>query len=460
MALAFWICAVVTLLSVAASDVDINRLFHSDRQPQQAPAVPPPPQIPKLPTLPQPSGAASASKYNTQQSIDDPVQPENYDEFVPAKEPSHDAFDWALSKNVLLKKPTNTILSPFLVKLLLSMLSEAAGSGTQTERELATVWPTVQNNIKTREHYGKIFGSLQAKNPHYDLNLGVKVLVDNFIRPNQRYKAIIEAFYHAEIETLDFSQTRESVNRINSWTRNITNNFIKEIVTEADIERAVIVIVNAIYFNGYWRRPFPENATTSLLFKTDERNTVQSEFMDLTADFYYMEDRNLDAKVLRLPYKGGKFAMTLILPNRVGGLDEMIAKWDSSSLNRIQWLMDEVEVRVLLPKFAFDTEAHLKDHLTELGIESIFTLHASFPLLARGIKYQDRLQVSSVLQKTGINVNEKGSTVYAATQVSLTNKFGGDYEFRADHPFMFIIEDESTKTLLFAGKVTNPLVSS
>lgn len=95
-----------------------------------------------------------------------------------------------------------------------------------------------------------------------------------------------------------------------------------------------------------------------------------------------------------------------------------------------------------------------------MGIETIFTLQASFPLLARGVKYQDRLQVSNVLQKTGINVNERGSTVYAATQASLTNKFGGDYEFRADHPFMFIIEDESTKTLLFAGKVTNPLSNS
>lgn len=74
-------------------------------------------------------------------------------------------------------------------------------------------------------------------------------------------------------------------------------------ICAADVERAVIIIVNAIYFNGYWRRPFPENATTSLAFKTDARNNVQSEFMDLTADFYYIEDRNLDAKVIRLPYK-------------------------------------------------------------------------------------------------------------------------------------------------------------
>lgn len=93
-----------------------------------------------------------------------------------------------------------------------------------------------------------------------------------------------------------------------------------------------------------------------------------------------------------------------------------------------------------------------------MGIKTIFTNQASFPLLVRGSAYQDRLVVSNVLQKTGISVNEKGSTVYAATVVSLTNKFGGDYEFRADRPFMFMIEDETTGTLLFSGKVTNPNV--
>lgn len=86
----------------------------------------------------------------------------------------------------------------------------------------------------------------------------------------------------------------------------------------------------------------------------------------------------------------------------------------------------------------------------------MFTNQASFPLLARGMDVQDRLQVSSVLQKTGIDVNEKGSTVYAATQISLTNKFGGEIEFNADHPFLFLIEDETTGTLVFSGKVIKP----
>lgn len=86
----------------------------------------------------------------------------------------------------------------------------------------------------------------------------------------------------------------------------------------------------------------------------------------------------------------------------------------------------------------------------------MFTNQASFPLLQRGSAVQDRLQVSNVLQKTGIEVNEKGTTAYAATQVSLTNKFGGDIEFIADRPFLFMIEDETTGTLIFSGKVTHP----
>lgn len=71
----------------------------------------------------------------------------------------------------------------------------------------------------------------------------------------------------------------------------------------ADVERAVILLLNAIYFNGYWRRPFLENQTVPLQFKTDLRNKVTADFMDLSADFFYMEDRNLDAKIIRLPYK-------------------------------------------------------------------------------------------------------------------------------------------------------------
>lgn len=78
---------------------------------------------------------------------------------------------------------------------------------------------------------------------------------------------------------------------------NVLNDWI------GDVEKAVILLLNAIYFNGFWRRPFPENQTHSQAFKTDARTEVPTEFMEMTSDFYYMESKQLDAKIIRLPYK-------------------------------------------------------------------------------------------------------------------------------------------------------------
>lgn len=175
--------------------------------------------------------------------------------------------------------------------------------------------------------------------------------------------------------------------------------------------------------------------------------------------------------------------MYIVLPNKADGLDELISRVDSSYLHRTQILMEKVEVKVSIPKFKFTNTVKLNDILKaviklyarfhkwpncvvlikqsiliifQLGIRQMFTLQASFPQLVRGNVVQDRLQVSNVLQRTGIEVNEKGSTAYAATVVSLVNKFGASLEFNADHPFLFLIEDETTSTLIFSGKVTKP----
>lgn len=131
-----------------------------------------------------------------------------------------------------MRNESNTIISPFLAKLLMSLLAEAAGSNTSTERELATVWPMINSLIPVREHYIRLFESLSATSEDYDLNIGVKMYVDNFINPGQRFKAIAKAFYQTDIEKLDFGRADDSSEHINSWVRNITKNLIKEIVTK------------------------------------------------------------------------------------------------------------------------------------------------------------------------------------------------------------------------------------
>lgn len=187
----------MAVTNAADSAVDINRLIHTDRQTApQTPQKSPSDQI-QPPRLPQDSGSSQPS--SSAGSATTPTDEQNadlYDEFVPSKNPRYDEFDWVLTKvgksnnflicnkeyddnyicltnslflylslavqNVLAKNQSNTIISPFLVKLLLSVLAEAAGSGTSTERELQTIWPSIQTNIKTREHYSNIFKSLKV----------------------------------------------------------------------------------------------------------------------------------------------------------------------------------------------------------------------------------------------------------------------------------------------------------
>jgi serine protease inhibitor len=245
------------------------------------------------------------------------------DDFVPFQSNRHDEFDWRLTKALMLSDPSNMILSPFSVKLLLSLLSEAAGPDTSTHKELAAVLPSIQTIIQARELYGKIFGSLLEKSPNYELQIGTKIYVDKSINPRQRYAAIMESYYFTKVEKIEFSKADEAAKTINDWCANITQNHIKELVKKDDVEESVIIMLNALYFNGYWRRPFPVNETVQQPFYVTPTQQVKTWFMGVTDTFYYMESQPLNAKILRLPYKGRKFSMTIILPNAKGGLDDM-----------------------------------------------------------------------------------------------------------------------------------------
>lgn len=144
------------------------------------------------------------------------------------------------------------------------------------------------------------------------MKIGTKIYIDKSINPRQRYAAIMESYYFTKVEQLEFSKAVESAKIINDWCANITQNHIKELVKSDDIEDSVIIMLNALYFNGYWRRPFPINETVQLPFFVTPTTQVKTSFMAVTDTFYYMESQQLNAQILRLPYKvcrsvGGRF---------------------------------------------------------------------------------------------------------------------------------------------------------
>lgn len=133
-----------------------------------------------------------------------------------------------------------------------------------------------------------------------------------------------------------------------------------------------MLMLNAIYFNGYWRRPFKTNETFEAPFFATPSSQQRTTFMSQTGYFFFLESQLLDAKVLRMPYKGRKFAMTLVLPNKPETeLDQLIQRMDSKSLHRAQYFMDELEVRVELPKFSFDHKSDLNEVLQSVSFYNL-----------------------------------------------------------------------------------------
>lgn len=123
------------------------------------------------------------------------------------------------------------------------------------------------------------------------------------MEPRQRYSALIEEYYNTHISTLDFTQSERTAQTINQWCSNATNGYIKNLVTSGDIDNAVMLIVNAIYFKGVWRRPFDKKDTSVKQFYLTPQRSQPIEFMNLKAKLYYFESSQYGAKFLRLPYK-------------------------------------------------------------------------------------------------------------------------------------------------------------
>lgn len=185
------------------------------------------------------------------------------------------------------------------------------------------------------------------------------MFVDNYVSINQRYSAIVTHNYLSEVEPLNFTDSRGSAGLINKWVKEITQGNIRDLVTEDSVSNSVLLLINALYFQGTWRQGF--NKTFVSGFTTPGGKKVDKPFMERTGNFYYFYSKHLDSKILRIPYSGRRFSMFIILPNEAQSLDAVVELLSSETIKNEVWHMDEVEVHAVLPKFKFDTSLKLND---------------------------------------------------------------------------------------------------
>lgn len=372
-----------------------------------------------------------------------------------------DPFDWQVLKAISNIKFKNVIVSPISLKLVLALLYEGSSGATEKEFQKVLGFPTDKKLVS--EHFARILETLPpSAKKEFALNLGSKIFMDSQIRPQPKYAAKIKQDYKTDIESLNFSNSVASAGVMNQWVQNVTEGKISNLVNPSDLESSIMVIANAIFFKGNWRHQFPKNRTANGGFYINPKEIVNVPFMRTTDNFYFHESTELDAKILRLPYKGKKYALFMVLPNSKGGLPDLLHKLNLQTLKKNLYFLDEVPVDVILPKLDFEFKIKMNKILEEFGLTQMFQNTASFPGIAKGNSGDLRmLYVSDIIQKSGIQLDEEGSTIVSATDVTVINKFGDvENTFNASHPFMFFLEEQTTGTILFTGKVENPLEES
>ncbi|CAH1780308.1 unnamed protein product [Owenia fusiformis] len=277
----------------------------------------------------------------------------------------------------------------------------------------------------------------------------------------QKFLDDVQTNYDAEIDEVDFKNAFEDVREaINEWVMDNTNDKIKNLIPQGALDAAtVMVIVNAIYFKGLWKIPFLPEDTQPTDFYTKPMEKICADMMFKKSDKYsYGESRKFDSKVLKLPYdcqeKDRKLSMYVILPNKRFGITDLENEIvnDYNKFGHLFNGLEEKEVSVWLPKFSFTYEFELTAILKSLGMNAIFN-KGSLTCMSNDTD----LQVTSILHKAFVEVNEEGTEAAAATAIIIgVTSIQFPIEFRADHPFLFVIRDDVTKAILFMGRVMQP----
>ncbi len=350
----------------------------------------------------------------------------------------------------------NLFFSPYSISTCLAMVY--AGARGETESQMARTFHFETNQAELHA----AFGNLQKQLNAIQQKTNVELNVANGLWAEKEYPflaAFLETAtksYGARLEQVDFRTAAEAARKeINDWVSARTKDKIKDLIPAGalnDLTR--LVLVNAIYFKGKWQQPFEERFTASLPFFVTSKNTVRAKQMHQTSSFRYAETDKL--QLLEMPYKGRDVTMVVLLPKQSDGLRALEDSLDGKQLDA--WIAQTKfrEVHVFLPKFKMTQEFNLSHTLAAMGMADAFSRNADFS----GMDGRKFLYISVVVHKAFVEVDEQGTEAAAATGVAVVALGIRQPEpaptFRADHPFLFLLRDTHSGSILFLGRVTDP----
>ncbi|HEX7449767.1 MAG TPA: serpin family protein [Pirellulales bacterium] len=350
----------------------------------------------------------------------------------------------------------NLFVSPFSAATALAMAY--AGAGGDTAQQMAKVLHFSGDPNSTESGFGALLGDLNAtgQSGGFLLSAANALWVQQGLNLLPEFLNVMQNDFNGGLNQADFIDQADAVRQtINNWVAQQTHGKITDLFppgTITDFTR--LVLADAVYLKAAWTSPFEPGATTDAPFTLASGSQATVSTMHQTGEFGYMERDGF--QVLQLPYTDGRLAMDIILPTQTG-LAGLGSNQIPADINA--WIsgLSPQSVAISLPKFQMTTQFNLIPTLQALGMSEAFTDSAGFS----GITDALRLKIDTVVQKAYISVDENGTEAAAATGIGVVPAVvaaepNPPVIFNADHPFLFLIRDTQSGTVLFMGQVEDP----
>ena len=363
------------------------------------------------------------------------------------------AFAVDLYKNVAAAKSGNLFLSPLSMSTALAMTS--AGARGETAQQMANVLHLPLNQTGVHEAFARLTQDFNAKSPDYELAVANALWGQKDYAFLDPFANTLKTNYGAGLTPVDFKSNAEGArNTINGWVEKQTGYKIKDLISPGVLDATTrLVLTNAVYFKSDWAEPFKKNYTRDEAFHVASDKIMTTPLMHLVHEFRYFEQDSFQA--LEMPYKGETFSMVILLPKDIDGLTALEQSVTAEKL--LEWMkgLQRQQVAVTIPRFTMTSEFSMGKVLGEMGMPLPFSEAADFS----GMTGKPELFISAVVHKAFVDVSEKGTEAAAATGVEAKATVASPApppEFRADHPFLFLIRDLRSDSILFMGRVVNP----
>lgn len=343
----------------------------------------------------------------------------------------------------------NFMVSPFSLSMALAMTWNGSANDTKSAIQ-QTLKMSGMSDKEVNSYFKKLKETFEKTDPSTQLAIANSIWTNENIKILPDFLSLNQNYFNATVEAVDFSNSN-TVQRINKWAEDNTNKLIKEVIEDTS-PRALMYLLNALYFKGIWTSEFDAKETKKMKFFPEQGNAQDVDMMKQNAHFNYVSDETM--QLIELPYGNQAFSMMVLLPQKGSNINEITnALQNEGYWNNMKAKLRDTNVDLFLPKFKTEYSTTLNSVLKDMGMDIAFTPGvADFTRMSNAESF-----ISFVKQVTYIATDEVGTEAAAVTVVGIeTTSFPSEPKkvtFKADRPFIYVIQEESTGSILFMGAV-------